>query len=80
MGIQLHSVKRLSPKTEDFVVISRSKLDPYQDDLLYGRVIKFIALTMGFLPGLGHEVGITDSLLRTRWLRQKLTQLVFISW
>ena len=29
--IQLHSVKRLSVKTGSFVVISCSKLDPYQD-------------------------------------------------
>lgn len=26
-------------KTEGFVVVSRAKLDPYQDDLLYVRVI-----------------------------------------
>ena len=30
--IQLHSVKRLSMKTGSFVVISCSKLDPYQDE------------------------------------------------
>ena len=29
----------VSPKTEGFAVISRSKRDPYQDDLLYVRVI-----------------------------------------
>ena len=38
--IQLHSVQiRLSPKTEGFVVVSRSTLDPYHDDLLYVCVI-----------------------------------------
>ena len=31
--------KKMSPKTEGFLVISRSKLDPYQYDLLYVRVI-----------------------------------------
>ena len=31
MRIQLHSVKSLSMKTGSFVVISSSKLDPYQD-------------------------------------------------
>ena len=31
MRIQLHSVKSLSVKTGSFVVISCSKLDPYQD-------------------------------------------------
>ena len=30
---------KLSPRTVGFVVISRSKLDPYQYDLLYVRVI-----------------------------------------
>ena len=38
--IQLHSVQiRLSSKTEGFVVVSRSTLDPYHDDLLYVCVI-----------------------------------------
>ena len=31
--------KRLSPKTEGFVVIWPSNLDPYQDGLLYVHVI-----------------------------------------
>ena len=35
----VHSVKRLSSKTEGFVVISRSKLHPYQDDSLQVLVI-----------------------------------------
>ena len=38
MRIHLHGVKN-SPKTAGFVVISRSKLDPYLDDFLYVRVI-----------------------------------------
>ena len=37
-------------KTEGFVVSSRSKLDPYQDDLLYVCVID--SLTVDFLRGL----------------------------
>ena len=36
---KLHSVKRLSRKTEGIVVIPRSKFDPYQDDLLCVRVL-----------------------------------------
>ena len=40
MCIQLHSVKSLSRKTENFVIISHSKLDLYHDaDLLYACVI-----------------------------------------
>ena len=31
MRVKLHSVKRLSPKTKGFVVISHPKLNPYQD-------------------------------------------------
>ena len=31
-------MKRLSPKTEGFVVTSHSKLDPYRVELLYVRV------------------------------------------
>ena len=50
MRNQLHTVKRKKKKkavTEDwsFVVISRSKLDPYQTDLLYVHAIN-IAYTM----------------------------------
>ena len=37
--IQLHREKRLSPKIVGFVVILRSKLDPYTDELLHARVI-----------------------------------------
>ena len=37
MRIQLHSVKRLSMKTGSFVVISCSKLDPYQDVRTYNK-------------------------------------------
>ena len=32
-------IKMFSLTTEGFVVISQSKLDPYQDNLLYVRVI-----------------------------------------
>ena len=53
-------------ETEGFVVSSRSKLDPYQDDLLYVCVID--SLTVDFLRS-------TPSLAATT----KLTQLVFIT-
>ena len=36
--IQLHDVKRLSPKTAGFIVIPHSKLNPYRDNLVYLRV------------------------------------------
>ena len=47
MRTQLHSVKRLTPRTEGsgvisrpgFGLISRLKLDPYLDKILYVRVI-----------------------------------------
>ena len=45
MRIHLHGVKN-SPKTGGFVVILRSKLDPYLDDFLYVRVIN--SLQNGF--------------------------------
>ena len=37
--IQLHGVTWMLRKTEDCVVISHSKLNPYKDDLVYVRVI-----------------------------------------
>ena len=48
--IQLHDVKRLSPKTAGFVVIPHSKLNPYRDNLVYLRVS--LTNTMDFPSGL----------------------------
>ena len=39
MRIHLRSVKRLSPKTEGFIVISHWKLNPYKDDVVSVGVI-----------------------------------------
>ena len=45
MCIQLHRVKRLSLKTEGFV-ISHAKLDPYQNNLLYKYIAHTIIITV----------------------------------
>ena len=53
-------------ETEGFVISSRSKLDPYQDDLLYVCVTD--SLTVDFLRSIPSLAATT-----------KLTQLVFIT-
>ena len=46
-------VKRMSAKTEGFVVILRTKLNPFLDYLLYIRVIKIAHLNVLLFFGWG---------------------------
>ena len=82
MCIQLHSVKSLSRKTEDFVIISHSKLDLYHDgDLLYACVINssHSTSTSGLPRNRKHSCRFCHSqLVKIRRLRQNRHNSCFL--
>ena len=80
--IQLHSVKSLSRKTEDFVIISHSKLGLYHDgDLLYVCVINssHSTSTSGLPRNRKHSCKFCHSqLVKIRRLRQNWHNSCFL--